>query len=86
MDLAELGKQFGLDAAQTQAAIDALAPVVAAGIRRNTQDDGGFADLISALARVSHASTRLWVNITVSTPSSVSTRRISRNAAPILRS
>jgi hypothetical protein len=55
MDLAELGKQFGLDAAQTQAAIDALAPVVAAGIRRNTQDDGGFADLISALARGNHA-------------------------------
>jgi hypothetical protein len=55
MDLAELGKQFGLDAAQTQAAIDALAPVVAAGIRRNTQDDSGFADLISALARGNHA-------------------------------
>jgi hypothetical protein len=55
MDLSELGKQFGLDAAQTQAAIDALAPVVAAGIRRNTQDDGGFADLISALARGNHA-------------------------------
>lgn len=54
MDLSELGRQFGLDPQQTQAAIDALAPVVAAGIRRNSQDDGGLADLIGALAKGSH--------------------------------
>jgi hypothetical protein len=54
MDLSDLGRQFGLDAAQTQAAVDALAPVVAAGLRRNSQSDGGLADLIGALAKGNH--------------------------------
>jgi hypothetical protein len=55
MDLAAIGRQFGLDEQQTQAAFDALAPVVAAGVRRNTQSDGGLADLIGALAGGRHA-------------------------------
>ena len=55
MDIAAIGRQFGLDEQQTQAAFDALAPVVAAGVRRNTQSDGGLADLLGALSGGSHA-------------------------------
>ena len=55
MDLSALGRQFGLTPEQTQSAFEALAPVVAAGVRRNTQDDGGFADLIGALAGGNHS-------------------------------
>ncbi len=50
MDLAAIGRQFGLDEQQTQAAFDALAPVVAAGLRRNTQSDDGLAGLLGALS------------------------------------
>lgn len=35
MDLSAIGQQFGLDPAQTEAAVTALAPVIAAGLRRN---------------------------------------------------
>ena len=35
MDLSEIGRQFGLNEAQTGAAVEALTPVVAAGMRRN---------------------------------------------------
>lgn len=55
MDLTAIGQQFGLNAQQTQAAFDALAPVVAAGLRRNAQSDGGLSDLIGALAGGGHA-------------------------------
>jgi hypothetical protein len=55
MDFSAIGRQFGLDAQQTQAAFDALAPVVAAGIRRNTQSDDGLAGLVAALAGGNHA-------------------------------
>jgi len=55
MDYATIGRQFGLDAQQTQAAFEALAPVVAAGMRRNAASDGGLADLIGALAGGGHA-------------------------------
>lgn len=54
MDLSAIGRQFGLDEQQTQAAFDALAPVVAAGLRRNTQSDDGLAGLLGALAGGSH--------------------------------
>jgi hypothetical protein len=54
MDLSAIGRQFGLDEQQTQAAFDALAPVVAAGLRRNTQTDDGLAGLLGALAGGSH--------------------------------
>ncbi len=55
MDLSAIGRQFGLDERQTQAAFDALAPVVAAGLRRNTQSDEGLAGLLGALAGGGHA-------------------------------
>jgi len=55
MDYETIGRQFGLDAQQTQAAFEALAPVVAAGMRRNAASDGGLADLIGALAGGGHA-------------------------------
>jgi len=55
MDLTAIGRQFGLDDQQTRAAFDALAPVVAAGLRRNTRSDSGLADLIGALAGGNHA-------------------------------
>ena len=55
MDLEALGRQFGLTPQQTQAAFEALAPVVAAGVRRNTSSDGGLANLIGALAGGGHA-------------------------------
>jgi hypothetical protein len=54
MDLSAIGRQFGLDEQQTQAAFDALAPVVAAGLRRNSQSDDGLAGLLGALAGGSH--------------------------------
>lgn len=50
MDIAAMGRQFGLDPQQTQAAFEALAPVVAAGMRRNAGNQGGLADLIGALS------------------------------------
>jgi len=49
-----LSRQFGLDESQAQSAIEQLAPVIAAGIRRNTQDDQGLAGLVSALQRGNH--------------------------------
>jgi hypothetical protein len=51
MDLSAIGRQFGLDEQQTKAAFDALAPVVAAGMRRTSQPGGGgLGDLIGSLA------------------------------------
>lgn len=44
-NISELGRQFGLDEAQTRAALEQLAPVVAAGFRRNAQSDDGLASL-----------------------------------------
>lgn len=54
MDLEELGRQFGLDEAQTRAAFEQLAPVVAAGVRRNTQSPEGLEGLIRALQGGDH--------------------------------
>ena len=54
MDYAELGRQFGLNEAQTRAAFEQLAPVVAAGIRRNNQSDGGLEGLLKALQGGDH--------------------------------
>lgn len=50
-----LGRQFGLDDAQSRAAIEQLAPVVMAGIRRNSQSSEGVAGLLEALASGGHA-------------------------------
>jgi hypothetical protein len=55
MDFSELGRQFGLNEAQTRAAFEQLAPVVAAGIRRNNQSDGGLENLLKALQGGNHS-------------------------------
>jgi hypothetical protein len=52
--LQSIGRQFGLNEEQTRAAVEQLAPAVAAGLRRNTQTSGGVVDLITALASGSH--------------------------------
>jgi hypothetical protein len=50
MNLSAIGRQFGLDEQETQAAFDALAPVVAAGIRRNAQSgEGDLGHLLGGL-------------------------------------
>jgi hypothetical protein len=48
MDLSAIGRQFGLDEHQTRAAMDALAPVVAAGVRRNAQSPQGLQDILGS--------------------------------------
>jgi hypothetical protein len=55
MDYAEIGRQFGLNEAQTRAAFEQLAPVVAAGIRRNNQSDEGLGNLLKALQAGNHS-------------------------------
>jgi len=55
MDISEIGRQFGLNEAQTRAAFEQLAPVVAAGIRRNNQSDGGLESLLKALQAGDHS-------------------------------
>ena len=49
MDLSEIGRQFGLNEAQTRAAVEALTPVVAAGMRRNGGAGGGLNDIIESI-------------------------------------
>ncbi len=51
MDLSEIGRQFGLDEAQTRAAVEALTPVVAAGMRRNGGAGGGLNDIIKSITQ-----------------------------------
>ncbi len=51
MDLSEIGRQFGLDEAQTRAAVEALTPVVAAGMRRNGPSAGGLEDIIRSMTQ-----------------------------------
>ena len=53
MDLEALGQQFGLTPQQTQAAFEALAPVVASGLRRQASG-GGLSDLAGALQGGAH--------------------------------
>lgn len=52
--LAAAGAQFGLSEEQTRAAFEALAPVIASGLRRNTASDGGLSALVNALGQGSH--------------------------------
>lgn len=51
MDLSEIGRQFGLNEAQTRAAVEALTPVVAAGMRRNGGAGGGLNDIIKSITQ-----------------------------------
>jgi len=46
MDISAIGRQFGLDEAQTRAALDALVPVVAAGMRRTAQSPEGLQEIL----------------------------------------
>jgi hypothetical protein len=50
----QLGRQFGLSADQTRSAVEALAPVIAAGISRNASQGGGLGDLIGAVLTGGH--------------------------------
>ncbi len=45
----QISRQFGLNASQTQSAIDALLPTVAAGFQRNASAGGGLEGLLGAL-------------------------------------
>jgi len=49
-----LGQQFGLSREQTLQAVAELAPMVTAGIRKNTRQDNGMASLLEALSGGSH--------------------------------
>ncbi|HFC04353.1 MAG TPA: DUF937 domain-containing protein [Rhizobiales bacterium] len=54
--LANIGQQFGLDSNQTNAAMETLAPVIAAGLRRNmAQSPDNVASLLTALQKGNHA-------------------------------
>jgi hypothetical protein len=75
--LETIGRQFGLDESQTRAAVDALAPIVAAGLRRNTQSNDGLADLIGALVQGDHGRY-------VEDPSAVQFDRVSDDGNAIL--
>jgi len=44
-NISSLGRQFGLDEAQTRAALEQLAPVIAAGLRRNAASDDGLTNI-----------------------------------------
>lgn len=51
MDLSEIGRQFGLSEEQTRAAVEALTPVVAAGMRRSGGAGGGLNDIIRSITQ-----------------------------------
>jgi hypothetical protein len=53
--LESIGRQFGLDERQTRAALDQLAPTVAAGVRRNAQSQDGLTALLGALQSGGHS-------------------------------
>lgn len=50
----QISRQLGLDPAQTQAALDALLPAVAAGVRRNASTPQGLEGLLGALGTGQH--------------------------------
>jgi hypothetical protein len=52
--LRNIASQVGLDENQTRRALEQLAPVIAAGLRRNAQTDQGLTDLVGALQRGDH--------------------------------
>ena len=49
-----LSRQFGLDATQTKSAVEQLAPMIAAGFRRNAGSEQGLVDLMQALQGGNH--------------------------------
>ena len=54
MDFSAIGRQFGLDEAQTRAALEALAPVVASGLRRGAQTPEGLQDIFKSVLTGGH--------------------------------
>ena len=50
----QLGRQFGVSNAQTEAALRQLVPALSGGIRRNVSEPGGLDDLVGALKRQDH--------------------------------
>jgi hypothetical protein len=54
MDLSQIGQQFGLSDEQTQAALESLAPVVAAGMRRSASSPQGLQDLMRQIVTGGH--------------------------------
>ena len=49
MDISTIGRQYGLDPAQTEAAVAALAPVIAAGMKRSASSGDGLGSIFAAL-------------------------------------
>ena len=49
MDLSAIGRQYGLDPAQTEAAVAALAPVIAAGFKRSASSGDGLGSIFETL-------------------------------------
>lgn len=49
MDLSSIGRQYGLDPAQTEAAVAALAPVIAAGFKSKSSSGDGLGSIFAAL-------------------------------------
>ena len=50
----QIGQQFGLDAASTQAAMKALLPALSGGLKRNVSQPGGLESLLAALNNGNH--------------------------------
>ena len=50
----QIGQQFGLDEQQTNTALAALVPALAAGFQRNMSDPQGLSGLLGALAGGQH--------------------------------
>lgn len=50
----DIGKQFGLDAGQSQSAIAALLPAISSGLKQNAASPQGLSGLLSALQNGSH--------------------------------
>jgi hypothetical protein len=57
MDLTAIGQQFGLKEEQTRAALEALTPVVAAGVRRTAQTPDGLQDIFRTVFTGNHDGT-----------------------------
>jgi hypothetical protein len=49
MDISAIGRQFGLSDEQTRQAVEALGPVIGAGIRRNAQTPEGLQDIMRTI-------------------------------------
>jgi hypothetical protein len=49
MDLSAIGQQFGLTLQQTQAAFEALTPVIASGLQQNGNASGGLGNILGSL-------------------------------------